>query len=181
MLAQRHLLSLVNNVLNLARVEAGRVDYELQDIAVHELWSGVEPLVAPQLRAKGLGYQVVACDPHVAVRADREKALQVLLNLVTNAIKFTERGGHITLDTEVRDGGVALHVRDTGIGIPAEKLATVFEPFVQGDPGRARGGEGVGLGLAISRQLARGMGGELTAESEPCAGSAFTLELPRVG
>jgi signal transduction histidine kinase len=118
------------------------------------------------------------------VRADREKAAQVLLNLFANAIKFTEPGGDVRLRVEraagAADGSslVRLHVTDTGRGIPSEKLEAVFEPFVQVGKRFAGDAPGTGLGLAISRDLARGMGGELTVESTPGAGSTFTLTLP---
>jgi signal transduction histidine kinase len=177
--AQHHLLALVNDVLSLARIESGHLDYNLAGVSVRDLLAGVDALVAPQLRAKGLDYRIAPCDPGLIVHADREKALQVLVNLVGNAIKFTEPGGSIALDVEERDETVALRVRDTGVGITPEKLATIFEPFVQGDTSLTRTADGVGLGLAISRALAAGMGGDLAAESTQGEGSVFTLTLPR--
>ena len=178
--AQRHLLSLVDNVLDLARSEAGQMAYRIEAVRVRELWDAVEPLVTPQMRAKGLGYQVGSCDPGIVVRADRQKTVQVLLNLVSNAIKFTGAGGQIALDTEVHAADVALRVRDTGVGIPQDRLEAIFDRFVQGDrpAGLAHGG-GVGLGLSISRQFARDMGGEVVVASTVGQGSAFTLTLPR--
>jgi signal transduction histidine kinase len=118
-------------------------------------------------------------DVATIVHADREKTRQILLNLVTNAVKFTPAGGSITLDT-VRSGPdmVSLRVRDSGIGIPEGKLESIFEPFVQLEARPANNGQqGVGLGLAISRDLARGMGGDLMAESTVDGGSTFTLTL----
>jgi signal transduction histidine kinase len=112
-------------------------------------------------------------------RADREKLQQVVLNLLGNAIKFTPERGRVELACEGDDRWVRVTVRDTGIGVPAERLATIFDPFVQGDRALNRPTEGVGLGLAISRDLARGMGGELAVESAVGAGSTFTLTLPR--
>ena len=122
-----------------------------------------------------------ALDPQLCVRADREKAQQVLINLLTNAVKFTPEGGEIAVRARVDESSrmVLIDVSDTGIGIPAEQLARVFEPFVQ-VPAHGQGErEGTGLGLAISRDLARGMGGELTASSTPGQGSTFRLALPR--
>jgi signal transduction histidine kinase len=117
------------------------------------------------------------------VLADRDKLQQILLNLLSNAVKFTEPGGRITLRAGVRadapDPVVRFEVVDTGIGIPPEQLARVFEPFVQVDAKLTRTREGTGLGLAISRDLARGMGGELTVTSVVGTGSTFTLTLPR--
>ena len=179
--AQRHLLGLINAVLNSARLEAGQVDYDLRPHEVRELLAAVEPLVAPLVAARAQRYACALPPAHAAlrVRADAEKVAQVLLNLVSNAVKFTPEGGAIKVGAEpAGEGRVALHVRDTGIGIPAERQAAIFDPFVQVDAGLTRAHQGVGLGLAISRGLARGMGGDLTVASVPGAGSTFTLTLP---
>ena len=177
--SQRHLLGLINQVLNYTRVETGVVSYELADVLVSEALAAAEALVVPQVRARGLTYVLGGCDPVLTVRADREKLQQVLLNLLANAIKFTEPGGELRVSCDVSDAVVEIAVADTGIGIAPEKLATVFEPFVQVDQRLTRPHEGVGLGLAISRDLARGMGGDLAAVSAPGQGSTFTLSLPR--
>ena len=178
--SQRHLLGLINQVLNYTRVDAGAVRYELAAVPAAEALAAAEALVAPQMRARGLSYLVGACPPRLAVRADPEKLQQVLLNLLSNAIKFTEPGGQVRVSCAVGGASVAFAVADTGVGIAPEKLASIFEPFVQVDQRLTRPHEGVGLGLAISRDLARGMGGELTAASTPGVGSTFTLTLPRV-
>lgn len=175
--SQRHLLRLVNEVLNLARIEAGRVDYTITDIPVSAMIESVRPIVEPLIAAAGLSCAFDAAD--VRVRSDRDKAQQILINLLTNATKFTPAGGRITLRTEPDgDARVLLRVTDTGIGISADKLSSIFEPFVQVRSSEQPQREGTGLGLAISRDLARGMGGDLTAESTPGAGSTFTLALP---
>jgi signal transduction histidine kinase len=178
--SQQHLLRLVNDVLNLARIESGRVDYLLEDIAVRDLLAEVTPMVEPQLAEKELAFEVDAAGP-LRVRADREKVQQILINLLSNAIKFTPQGGRVSMGSATRadePGFVFLRVTDTGIGIPADKQASVFEPFVQVDMSPTRSSEGTGLGLAISRDLARGMGGDLRLRSEPGRGSTFTLALP---
>jgi signal transduction histidine kinase len=175
--SQRHLLGLINRVLNYARVEAGNVAYALSDVPVEEALSICEALVAPQARARSLQLEVGHCPPGLLVSADREKLHQILLNLLSNAIKFTVPGGRITMECEWLGDRAAIRVSDTGRGIPADKLASIFEPFVQLDARLTREQEGVGLGLAISRDLARGMGGDLTAESTLGAGSTFTLTL----
>jgi signal transduction histidine kinase len=179
--SQEHLLTLINQVLHYTRAEAGGVQYEAVDVSVSEALAAAEALVVPQVRAKGLAYILSECNPAVCVRADRDKLQQILLNLLSNAIKFTEVGGEIRVTYATRGATIAITVADTGIGIAAEKLATVFLPFVQVDQRLTRRNEGVGLGLAISRDLARGMGGDLTVESTLGAGSAFTLVLPAGG
>jgi signal transduction histidine kinase len=145
----------------------------------------LESLVGPQLAAKGLTFDHDGCapdtpdQPHV-VRADPEKVRQILLNLMTNAVKFTDRGGRVSLacETDGVAGVVRIRVTDTGRGIATCQLERIFEPFVQVDRHRTHESQqGVGLGLAISRDLARGMGGELTVESEEGRGSTFTLAL----
>ena len=176
--SQRHLLGLINQVLNYTRVDTGSVSYDIRDVPVRDALAAAEALIVPQLRAKELHYTLGACRPGLVVRADRDKLQQILLNLLTNAIKFTDRGGNLRIDCEGHPDTVDIAVGDTGIGIAADKLVSVFEPFVQVDATLTRTHEGVGLGLAISRDLARGMGGELTVESELGVGSKFTLTLP---
>jgi signal transduction histidine kinase len=186
--SQRALLSVINEVLNYTRLETGAVTYEITSVPVAEAVGAAEVLVSPQLRAKGLTYGWDGCAPGVAVRADRDKLQQILLNVLSNAIKFTEprdgEPGRITVQCECAPAGegdarVRIHVRDTGVGIAADKLDAVFEPFVQVDQRLAREHNGTGLGLAISRDLARAMGGDLTVASAPGEGSTFTLTLPR--
>ena len=177
--AQRHLLGLINGVLNYVKVDAGAVHYDVADVVVDEVLATCEALIAPQTGARKLALRRASCDPRVVVRADREKMQQVVLNLLSNAVKFTDAGGRISLDCSVREELVAVRVRDTGRGIAPDHLERVFQPFVQVDATLTRTQEGTGLGLAISRDLARGMGGDLTVESTPGSGSTFTLTLPR--
>jgi signal transduction histidine kinase len=182
--SQRHLLSLVNDVLNFARIDAGRVHYDLADVPLDEVLADVGPLVTPQLEAKGLAFETDGARDGagpLTVRADREKVAQILLNLLSNAIKFTPSGGRVAVACDERDGKVLVRVTDTGIGIPEEQREAIFEPFVQVQRGLTRTAEGTGLGLAISRDLARAMGGDIEVESAPGAGSTFTLELPPGG
>jgi signal transduction histidine kinase len=177
--AQRHLLRLINDVLNLARIEAGRVEYLLERVDLADVVSSVMPMVEPQM-ASGQLRPSVTVPRGLVAWADREKTEQILINLLTNAVKFTPAGGTITVTgrSDTTSRCVALTVADTGIGIAAEKLARVFEPFVQVDVSHKNRKEGSGLGLTISRDLARGMGGDLLAVSEPGHGSEFTLTLP---
>jgi signal transduction histidine kinase len=182
--SQRALLSLINEVLNYAKLETGTVSYHLTDVPVIEAVGDAEILVTPQLRTKGLGYTWAGSDPGLTVRADRDKLQQVLLNLLSNAIKFTDqRAGvpgrvEVSCEVDLADDRVRIRVRDSGIGISADKVEAVFEPFVQVDQRLTRAHEGTGLGLAISRDLTRGMGGNLTLESLPGIGSTFTITLP---
>jgi len=179
MRGQRHLLRLINDVLNLSRIEAGRVEYLVENIRVADIVATVTPMVEPQIAAGGLTLET-SVDEELVALGDREKVQQILINLLTNAVKFTPRGGTIRTFAE-RDGDarrIRVSVADTGIGIQANKLKSVFEPFVQVDVGPTRRKEGSGLGLAISRDLARGMRGDVFAMSQEGVGSTFTLVLP---
>ena len=177
--SQRHLLGLINDVLNFAKLEAGRVHFAIARVPMHDIFLGMEALVLPQLHSKGLRY-VDAGECHdIVVHADEEKARQVLINLLSNAVKFTPAGGEIRLACGADDQWVRTSVTDSGVGIPPDRLDAIFEPFVQVDRGLTSRQEGTGLGLAISRDLARHMGGDLTAASTVGTGSTFTLTLPR--
>jgi signal transduction histidine kinase len=177
--SQRHLLGLINGVLNYAKIDAGAVLYYVTDVHVDEALTTCEALIAPQSRAKQLEFRYMRSDARLTVRADPDKLQQILLNLFSNAIKFTDAGGRVSARCiQLSDARVAVEVTDTGRGIPADQLERVFEPFVQIDTKLTRASEGTGLGLAISRELARWMGGELAVESELGVGSTFTLTLP---
>jgi hypothetical protein len=180
--SQTHLLGLINDVLNFARIETGHVHFDLRAVPVDEVLSEVEELIAPQVQARGLSYEYrPAAAPGAVAYADPEKVRQIVLNLLSNAVKFTPGGGRVVLSSQADGDVVHVLVADTGIGIPADKLGTIFEPFVQVNAGYTRTTEGTGLGLSISRDLARAMGGDLTAESREGEGSTFTLILPRAG
>jgi signal transduction histidine kinase len=191
--AQRHLLGLVNDVLNFTRMGAGRVEYDVQAVDVADVVADVLPLVEPQLAHKRIDLEVRLSTPGVAdvaprvrVWADYEKLGQVFLNLLSNAIKFTPSGGRVVVSFTTRADGSApsdvafFQVADTGIGIPRDRLDAIFEPFVQVRTEYARTNGGTGLGLAISRDLARGMGGDLRVRSLEGKGSTFTVALQRV-
>ena len=177
--AQQHLLGLIDAVLMHAKLDAGRMTYRMSNIRMSELLDVAESMMRPQLAAKSLSYDCNGCDSTLVLRADRQKAAQIIVNLLSNAVKFTPPGGRITVTTEVPSPGRAvIAVRDTGVGMSADQVATVFEPFVQFDNSLTREEKGTGLGMPISRELARGMGGDLTVESEPGVGSVFRLTLP---
>jgi PAS domain S-box-containing protein len=175
--SQRHLLGLINGVLNFAKVDAGAVRYEVGVVRMGDMFATCEALTAPQMSEKHLAFQSALCE-NASACADAEKVQQILLNLLSNAISFTEPSGRITMECSIEGKFVHVRVRDTGHGISSDQLERVFQPFVQIDVRLTRTKEGTGLGLAISRDLARGMGGDLVAESEIGVGSTFILTLP---
>ncbi|MGI8547155.1 MAG: PAS domain S-box protein [Gemmatimonadaceae bacterium] len=179
--SQERLLRLVNDVLSFAKIDAGQVSYDIADVALDEVIAGVEALVLPQLTAKALAYTFNSATCTLPVHVDRERLEQILLNLVSNAIKFTAAGGMVTVTCESRKDSASIHVSDTGIGIPEEKIDAIFDPFVQVETGHTRSAEGTGLGLAISRELAAGMGVTVTVRSEVGVGSTFTVTIPVSG
>ncbi len=176
--AQGRLLSLINDVLNFAKLEQGLVSLEIRPIKVAGLLSSLEPMIVPQLRAKDIRFDCEVCESDLTVSADSQKLGQVLLNLLSNAVKFTPIGGRIVVSATRADGRVLISVKDTGPGIPAERLRAVFQPFIQVDSTLTRVHGGSGLGLSISRELAHAMGGTISVKSEPGAGAVFTVSLP---
>ena len=179
-LGQRHLLRLVNDVLNLAKLESGNVDFAMAEVPVDALLRNLEPLITPQLSEKALRYTYEACPPELNAWADPEKVEQIVLNLLSNSIKFTESGGAIRVVARLHGDTVCIEVADTGRGIPADKLDRIFDPFVRIDEGYARQTEGTGLGLSISRDLAVAMGGGLAATSREGEGALFVLSLREI-
>ncbi len=174
----RHLLTIINDVLDLSKIESGRLQVveEVCDIGtlVNDVISGLRQ----QAECKGLSFQAsLESSVPDRVLTDTHRVRQILINLVGNAIKFTERGG-IQIMVAHRLGRLQITVRDTGVGIPSDKLDTVFQPFEQADNSLTRRHEGTGLGLTISRRLADLLGGELAACSVVNEGSAFTLDIP---
>ncbi|HSQ28495.1 MAG TPA: HAMP domain-containing sensor histidine kinase [Gemmatimonadaceae bacterium] len=177
--SQAHLLALITDLLDFARIDAGRVQFDIEDVALDEILAGIAALAEPQLRSRALRFTPATQPSGVFVRTDRARLSQVLLNLVGNAIKYTRDGGQIAVTTDLDSTHARIHVRDTGPGIPAGRLEQIFEPFVQGDRAFSRPDEGVGLGLAISRELARGMDADVTVSSAVGHGSTFTVTVPR--
>ncbi len=176
---QQHLLALINDVLSFAKIETGHLEIELADVPVEESLATLRALIEPQLHVKRLAYIYRGGDPRLTCHADREKLQQIVLNLLSNAVKFTPAGGSITLEWDATDDDVRVFVRDTGPGIPEEKLDLIFEPFVQLQHGFTRRSEGSGLGLAISRELARAMNGDVGVTSRVGEGTTFVVRLPR--
>ena len=177
--SQQHLLGIITDILNFTRLEATEVTFEFIDVPVRALMADVEAVVSSLARAKSVSYECESANSSLFTRTDPDKLRQIMINLVSNAVKFTPEGGRIRLYTTATDKTISIHVRDTGPGIPDDKREAVFEPFVQLDRGLTRTTEGTGLGLAISRGLARAMDGDVTLRSEIGVGSTFTLTLPR--
>jgi len=177
--SQKHLLTLINDVLNFAKVDAGQTEYRLTAVPVDDALKDTESMIAPQVLAKGLRYSYKGAGRTEAVLADPEKMQQIVLNLLSNAVKFTEGGGSISVSATARGNCIEIAVSDTGVGIPEEKLDKVFDPFVQAGRQLNQPAQGVGLGLAISRDLARAMNGDIALDSDVGKGSTFTLTLPR--
>jgi PAS domain S-box-containing protein len=176
--SQQHLLGLITTILDFARLDSGHgLDLELVPVVVNDVLSKMEGFVGAQLETKNLGFSYKCEDLSVTALADAVRLEQIVLNLVSNAIKFTPTGGSIALECVGVDNRVEIRVSDTGMGIPADKLEVIFEPFVQLRPRDSSQG-GTGLGLPISRRLATAMGGELTVTSTKGAGSTFVVTLP---
>jgi signal transduction histidine kinase len=181
--AGRHLLALINDILDLSKIEAGRMELQLEDFALAPLIEGVAKTVEP-LVAKNGNQLVIRCGGAIgSLHADSMRLRQALLNLMSNANKFTERGT-ITVDArhgkENGRGWVTISVADTGIGMTPEQMGKLFQEFSQADASTTRKYGGTGLGLAISKRFCQMMGGDITVESEPDKGSSFTIRLPRI-
>ncbi len=176
--SQRHLLTIITDLLNYSRIEAGQLSYDVAPMPLASMLDAVVPMIEPQALQKGLTFEREPCPPKIIARADRARTEQIFLNLLSNAVKFTPAGGRIVVSCASLGDRVVLRVRDTGPGVPPEKLEAIFEPFVQLGRTLNSSHEGTGLGLAISRDLARAMGGDLTAASAPGVGATFTLMLP---
>jgi signal transduction histidine kinase len=178
---RRHLLGLVESVLSYARVSVARIEIGLQDVSLADVLLEAEVVIAPLAAKKGVSCHGLSLGGkrEPSVYADPDKLLQILVNLLANAVKFTPEGGAIDVALHLGGARVEIRVSDTGIGIAPEHLEKIFEPFVQVDESLTRGAGGTGLGLAISQGLAVGMGGGVSVVSELGRGSTFTLTLSR--
>jgi signal transduction histidine kinase len=178
--SQRHLLSLINDILNFAKIEAGHVAVEIGPVDLCHILDNVDELIQPQLTEKNLDFSVKHLAGDAIAVGESDKVRQILLNLLSNAIKFTMPGGRVDVECTATESEISVTVKDNGVGIPADKMQAIFEPFVQVGRDFTTPHAGTGLGLSISRDLARRMGGELTAESKLGEMSAFTLTLKRM-
>ena len=176
-IAQQHLLALINDLLNYNKIESGKLTYELGPVQLTLVVHRVLTLLEPQAAARNITLKG-SCPEKVIAMADRAKVEQIVVNLVSNAVKFTPPGGSISIDCKTHGDHAFVAVSDTGPGIPADKLEAIFEPFVQLGRSLSQIQEGTGLGLSISRDLARAMSGDVTVFSTVGVGSTFTLVLP---
>ena len=174
----RDLLTLINDILDLAKIEAGRVDLYLEELPLAELTDTLKARFLPQARSRGIELRLRAEEAPERIVTDQQRLEQILNNLIANAIKFTEKGS-VEVAFTVAGPELIVTVQDTGIGIPADKLAGIFETFRQAESGTSRKYGGTGLGLAIARNLATLLGGSISVASSDGVGSTFTLRLPQ--
>jgi PAS domain S-box-containing protein len=179
--SQVNLLGLIDDILQFARIESGRLVVEPRHVVLDTVLCDMRTFIEPQLLEKQQRFVYRGCDSALKASVDSDKLGQIVINLLTNAVKFTGHGGTIELACGVNADHVEISVRDTGSGIQPADLERIFEPFVQLDMGPTRTVHGTGLGLAISRDLAQAMGGSIAVESTPGVGSVFTVRLPRTG
>jgi len=175
---QQHVAKLVDDVLNYSRLEAGPIVMHSAIVKVNDMFDSIEPVIQPEFRRKRLSLDRHSLERGLSVVADPERLRQVLLNLVTNAVKYTPEGGSVGLNAERDNGRVFIRVKDSGIGIPPDDLKRVFEPFFQVDRGPGARVPGVGLGLSIARDLTRAMSGDLVIDSTVGSGTTVSVILP---
>jgi signal transduction histidine kinase len=171
-------LSLIEDVLGFAQVEAGRLSFTIRPIRVRQAFDSIEPIVGAELKRKNLTLEIGAVDDELYVNADADKLRQVILNLVANAMKFTAAGGKITMSARSDGDRARIDVADSGIGIPARHVKQVFEPFFQVEQGDTRRYPGLGIGLSIVRNAVLAMDGEVGIESVEGKGTTAFILLP---
>jgi signal transduction histidine kinase len=173
----KHLVGLIDDLLDFARIETARLSIDTRPAAVTDAVQMALTVVSPQAEVKSVALNV-ACDPAVLYAGDPKRVEQILVNLIGNAVKFTPAGGHVDVACQSKGTRSIITVADNGIGIPADRLEAIFEPFVQAESGYTRPHGGSGLGLSISKRLAEMMGGDIMVQSEEGVGSTFTVTLP---
>ena len=178
--SSEHLLALINDVLDISKVEAGEFTLADEQVSIPAVITKAVATVRPLADKKGLAIEMVVDPGAGEVRGDRRRIEQVFLNLLSNAVKFTDQGS-VRVECSRRGGQVVTSIRDTGIGISEKDLAGLFRPFSQVDTGLTRRYEGTGLGLSISRKIMEMMGGTIEVESEVGKGSTFSVHLPSNG
>src|SRR5438477_9106123 len=176
--SQQHLLALINDLLNYSRSEAGQLTYDMKRVSLHDVVEHALLMMLPQANAKDMRIEHGPCAVMVIAWADQQKVEQIVINRLSNAVKFTPHGGSVIVSCALSSERATITVRDTGPGVPTDKREAIFEPFVQLGRSLTSHQEGTGLGLSISRDLARGMHGDLYVEAAPGGGASFTLTLP---
>ncbi len=179
-MAAEHLLNLINDILDLAKIEAGKMPLHLEDVALRDVALEVAQQIEPMVRRKQLDFSTDVASDCPVIYSDRTKIKQVLLNLLSNAVKFTNRG-KVSVEARCAPGGVRIDVIDTGIGIRQSDLHAIWEDFRQVDQSRTREFGGTGLGLSITRKLLDRLGGSVTVQSTYGRGSTFSVYLPHEG
>jgi len=174
----RHLLALISEILDLSKIEAGSYVLDLRTLDLKDIVQGALTIVSPAAQKAGVDLRSTLPEVQVWFTADERAVRQVAINLLANAVKFTPRGGHVTVDVSATDTAVEFTVSDTGIGIAAEHLPAVFEPFRQVDSSIRRRHEGTGLGLAITKRLVELHGGTIKMDSELAVGTKVSVRLP---
>jgi len=177
MASGEHLLALINDILDLAKIEAGKMPLHLEDVSLREVTTEVTQQIEPMVRKKQLDFTIDVSPDCPVIYSDRTKIKQVLLNLLSNAVKFTNKGS-VTVQAECAPGGVRIDVIDTGIGIRPSDLQAIWEDFRQVDQSRTREFPGTGLGLSITRKLLERLGGSVAVQSKYGEGSTFSVFLP---
>ncbi|HVX39821.1 MAG TPA: ATP-binding protein [Gemmatimonadaceae bacterium] len=175
--AAQHLLSLINDILDLARIEAGKMPVYVEPVSLPEVVREVAQQVEPMVTSKHLWFETRLADDLPLLETDKTKVKQILLNLLSNAVKFTNKGG-VTIRADARDGAIVLEVTDTGVGIRPDEINVIWEDFRQLDQSRTRSYGGTGLGLSITRRLTEQLGGEISVSSTYGEGTVFSVRLP---
>jgi len=176
--AAQHLLSLINDILDLARIEAGKMPVYVERVALPDLIREVAQQVEPMVSAKDIVFSVNVSPDCPQIESDKTKVKQILLNLLSNAVKFTNRSGSVRLSASCESDSVLLEVTDSGVGIKPEEVDVIWEDFRQLDQSRTRSYGGTGLGLSITRRLTHQLGGRISVKSTFGDGTTFYVRLP---
>ncbi len=175
-----HLLSLINDILDISRIEAGQMEFSMEETDISGSIMRISEIIKPIAQSKGIALYVENCDWLPKIITDRRRFEQIIINIVNNAVKFTQKG-EVRISAKIEQENVKISVKDTGIGIREGDIGKIFQPFTQIDTGTARNHEGTGLGLAISSKLAKLLGAEISVKSEYTKGSVFEISLPLKG
>jgi signal transduction histidine kinase len=175
----KHLLDLINSILDLSKIEAGKLELVYENFNLYFVFSEIESIILPQAQKKSIDLEIEIQDEGIEINADKSKIKQAIFNLLSNAIKFTDKNGKISMSARKVDRDfVEVAVKDTGIGIPDDKLDKIFDPFMQADASTSRKYGGTGLGLPLVKKYIEKHAGQIWVESEVGKGSTFTFTIP---